>query len=312
MTVDTEPFRRLLAGHIESFGPAVFDRGPVLAEAGIDAVVLGPGDIGQAHAAGDRHHADLGWPIVCSPRVRVARPRRPTPGQGDLSCGSASIGKPAGPRLLELFRAEHPEAATSRSATPARPGGRRAGHRLPLPVRAGLGPVVVFGRSRPSARAPRPGHAARLQPAVRCQVVDADPPPSQPRQRHPAHPHPAGRPHRAADALARLATRLGSSWSSSAAARSAAQGKPASLSSTSRPSWTTSPPGVLPHVRPLCYDRWAGSSTPSPPDDRLRHSPSICSALFYHRKGAGTLIRRGSTVRRHATFDQIDRTRLEG
>jgi acetylglutamate kinase len=28
-------------------------------------------------------------------------------------------------------------------------------------------------------------------------------------------------------------------------------------------------------------------------------------------KGAGTLIRRGSTVRRHATYDEVDRTRLE-
>ncbi len=62
-TRDPEPFRGLLAGRIDALAPLQFwTEAAVLAEFGIDAVVVGPGDIGQAHAAGETvAHADLGW-----------------------------------------------------------------------------------------------------------------------------------------------------------------------------------------------------------------------------------------------------------
>ncbi|HTM19314.1 MAG TPA: M20/M25/M40 family metallo-hydrolase [Kofleriaceae bacterium] len=62
-TRDDQPFRALLGGHVGGFVPLQFwTEAAVLAEAGIDAVVVGPGDISQAHAAGETvTHADLAW-----------------------------------------------------------------------------------------------------------------------------------------------------------------------------------------------------------------------------------------------------------
>ncbi len=64
-TRDPEPFRTLLGGRVRELAPLQFwTEAAVLAEAGIDAVVVGPGDIAQAHAAGEHvTHADLGWAI---------------------------------------------------------------------------------------------------------------------------------------------------------------------------------------------------------------------------------------------------------
>jgi acetylornithine deacetylase/succinyl-diaminopimelate desuccinylase-like protein len=65
-TRDADAFRALLGPHARALAPLQFwTEAAVLAEAGIDAVVIGPGDIGQAHAA-DEHVSrdDLAWAVA--------------------------------------------------------------------------------------------------------------------------------------------------------------------------------------------------------------------------------------------------------
>lgn len=61
-----EPLRELLAGHVAAFGPLDFwTEAALYAERGIDAVVVGPGDIAQAHAADEWVAlADLDWAVA--------------------------------------------------------------------------------------------------------------------------------------------------------------------------------------------------------------------------------------------------------
>lgn len=63
---DPEPLRGLLAGHVEHFGPLDFwTEAALYAERGIHAVVCGPGDIAQAHAADEWVAlADLDWAVA--------------------------------------------------------------------------------------------------------------------------------------------------------------------------------------------------------------------------------------------------------
>ncbi len=60
-----EALRALLAGHVASFGPLDFwTEAALYAERGIHAVVVGPGDISQAHAADEWVAlADLDWAV---------------------------------------------------------------------------------------------------------------------------------------------------------------------------------------------------------------------------------------------------------
>lgn len=62
---DPDRFRALLGDHVTGFVPLQFwTEAAVLSAAGIDAVVLGPGDIAQAHAADEFVTAgDLAWAI---------------------------------------------------------------------------------------------------------------------------------------------------------------------------------------------------------------------------------------------------------
>jgi len=62
-TRDPQPFRDMLGGHATDFGPLQFwTEAAMLSAAGIDAVVIGPGNIEQAHAADEYVAlADLDW-----------------------------------------------------------------------------------------------------------------------------------------------------------------------------------------------------------------------------------------------------------
>ena len=62
-TRDLEAFRPGLGGAIDGAGPIdVWTEGAERARAGIDAVVIGPGEVGQAHASDERvSRADLDW-----------------------------------------------------------------------------------------------------------------------------------------------------------------------------------------------------------------------------------------------------------
>jgi len=62
---DLEAFRPLIGEAIDDAGPLDFwTEAAVLAEAGIDAVVIGPGEVGQAHAADEYvPRADLDWAV---------------------------------------------------------------------------------------------------------------------------------------------------------------------------------------------------------------------------------------------------------
>lgn len=70
-TRDPEPFRALLADHVDGFGNLQFwTEAAAFASAGIDAVVVGPGDIAQAHAADEFvTFDDLAWAIELFTRV---------------------------------------------------------------------------------------------------------------------------------------------------------------------------------------------------------------------------------------------------
>jgi acetylornithine deacetylase len=61
-----EPLRALLAGHVAAFGPLDFwTEAALYAERGIHAVVVGPGDIAQAHTADEWVAlADLDWAVA--------------------------------------------------------------------------------------------------------------------------------------------------------------------------------------------------------------------------------------------------------
>lgn len=62
---DEDAFRRLIGGHVDGFVPLDFwTEAAVWSAAGVDAVVLGPGDIAQAHAPDEFVTLDdLGWAI---------------------------------------------------------------------------------------------------------------------------------------------------------------------------------------------------------------------------------------------------------
>ena len=62
-TRDLEAFRPVLGDAIDGAGPIDFwTEGAELARADIDAVVIGPGEVGQAHASDERvSRADLEW-----------------------------------------------------------------------------------------------------------------------------------------------------------------------------------------------------------------------------------------------------------
>lgn len=73
-TRDPAWFRDRLGDRVESFGPLQFwTEAAMLSQAGIDAIVVGPGDIAHAHAA-DEHVtlADLSWAIALFERVFAA------------------------------------------------------------------------------------------------------------------------------------------------------------------------------------------------------------------------------------------------
>lgn len=76
-TREPERFGELLGDLLGAAGPLQFwTEAAVLAEAGVDAVVVGPGEIEQAHAAGEYvSHADLGWAIDLFTRVFEASRR---------------------------------------------------------------------------------------------------------------------------------------------------------------------------------------------------------------------------------------------
>ena len=65
-TRDPRPFEQLLGDAPASFGPLQFwTEAAMLADHGIDAVVIGPGDIAQAHAADEFVSlADLDWAVA--------------------------------------------------------------------------------------------------------------------------------------------------------------------------------------------------------------------------------------------------------
>jgi acetylornithine deacetylase len=73
-TRDVAWFERCLAGRVNAFGPLQFwTEAAMLSAAGIDAVVVGPGDIAHAHAADEFVTLDdLGWAIALFEQVFAA------------------------------------------------------------------------------------------------------------------------------------------------------------------------------------------------------------------------------------------------
>jgi acetylornithine deacetylase len=71
---DLDGYRRLLGDHVTDFVPLDFwTEAALLAAAGIDAIVVGPGDIAQAHAADEFVTIDdLGWAVELFARVIAA------------------------------------------------------------------------------------------------------------------------------------------------------------------------------------------------------------------------------------------------
>ncbi len=245
-----------------------------------------------------------------------------TEARGDLVLRFlASIGRPAEAQAyLELFRAERPEsfAIIAVGDSNLDPAVDALVTDFRFLSELGLEPVVVFGLVSPErSRAQAEAIAARLRPAVRCVVVDPDHAAESCRAGDiPLIPSlPGARTEQRFDALAQLATRLGSRKLVFLGRRSGLQpkGKPAlSLVDLTTELDDLTAPGVLP-ARQSALLRQVGRLLDAVPH---RMTVSVTSPLDLLRelftvKGAGTLIRRGSTVRRHATYDEVDRTRLE-
>ncbi|HTM19313.1 MAG TPA: hypothetical protein VL172_02360 [Kofleriaceae bacterium] len=234
----------------------------------------------------------------------------------------ASIGKPAEAQAyLELFRAERPEsfAIIAVGDSNLEPAADALVTDFRFLSELGLEPVVVFGLVSPErGRGQAEAIAARLLPAVRCAVVDADGAAEACRLGViPLVPGFSGA--RTVDArferLAQLAASLGSRKLVFIGRRSGLQpkGKPAlSLVDLTTEYDALTGAGVLP-ARQAELLRQVRRMIDAVPH---RMTVSVTSPLDLLRelftvKGAGTLIRRGSLVHRHPSFADLDRTRLE-
>jgi bifunctional N-acetylglutamate synthase/kinase len=234
----------------------------------------------------------------------------------------ASIGKPAEAQAyLELFRAERPEsfAIIAVGDSNLDPAIDALITDFRFLSELGLEPVVAFGLVSPErGRAQAEAIAARLLPVARCRVVDADGASAACREGViPLVPGFAGA--RTVDArfdrLAQLAGALGGRKLVFLGRRSGLQpkGKPAlSLVDLTTEYDALTGAGVLP-ARQAALLRQVRRLLDAVPH---RMTVSVTSPLDLLRelftvKGAGTLIRRGSTVRRHAGFAEVDRARLE-
>jgi acetylglutamate synthase len=239
-----------------------------------------------------------------------------------------SIGRPTEARqYLALFRAEHPERFAIIHVADAVV--RHAVDALAVEVRylaeLGLRPVVAFGAIEPggAARAAERLHAA-LSPGVAAQVVAA-PDPAAIRTAIAAGALPLvvldradGDVDRRFDALADLAAALGTRRVVFVTRRSGlvpADGRAISIIDLTTEAAGLLAPGALPVeqqklLRQLgrVIDRVASTGGPTltisvtSPLDLLRELFTV--------KGAGTLIRRGSRITRHLTWDTLDLGRL--
>lgn len=234
----------------------------------------------------------------------------------------SSIGKPAEAQTyLQLFRAERPEsfAIIAVADTIADPAADALVTDFRFLSELGLEPVVVFGLIRPeAARAQAETIAARLAPDVPCRIVEADQAAETARAGIiPLVPSLAGGRTVDArfDALARLAADLGSRKLVFLGRRSGLQpkGRPVlSMVDLTTELDALTQPGVLTQ-RQTALLRQIHRLIDAVPH---RMTVSVTSPLDLLRelftvKGAGTLVRRGSVVRRFASFEEIDRIRLE-
>ncbi len=233
----------------------------------------------------------------------------------------SSIGRPAeAQQYLDLFRGEHPErfAIVHVADAVVRQAADALAVELRYLVELGLTPVVVFGAVEPrgAARAAdRMFDALGPVPALRvpasadaiAPVVRADVLPLVTLDRE------EGGPDGRFDVLAELAGALGTRKLVMVTRRSGFQpagGRVVSMIDlTAEPHWLA--PGGLP-ADPQKLLRQIGRVL-----DRVPHrmTVSVTSPLDLLRelftvKGAGTLVRRGSQIVRHRSWDQVDRDRL--
>ena len=239
-----------------------------------------------------------------------------------------SIGRPAeAQQYLDLFRAEHPERFAIVHVADAVV--RQAADALAVELRylaeLGLLPVLAFGAIEPGTAARAAERmAAALAPAVATAVIPA-PDPRAVAAAIDARALPLcvidrddGSTDRRFDALADLAAALGTRRVVFVTRRSGlvpADGRAISLIELSTEAEQLLAPGALPGEQQKLLrqigrviDRVAASGhrgltvSVTSPLDLLRELFTV--------KGAGTLVRRGSTITRHLTWDTIDPPRL--
>ena len=235
-----------------------------------------------------------------------------------------SIGRPAeAQQYLDLFRAEHPE----RFAIVHVAEGvvRHAADALAVELRylaeLGLFPVVAFGVIEPGSAARAAERLAQaLAPAVATTIVAA-PDPAACRAAIDARTLPLcvldrddGSVDRRFDALADLAGELGTTKMLFVTRRSGLQppdGRVVSIIDLTTEREQYLAPGAL-SAEPQKLLRQIGRIL-----DRVPHrlTVSVTSPLDVLRelftvKGAGTLVRKGSTITRHLRWDDVDRPRL--